>query len=142
MSGRFLACERASVALESALALSVLIAAFAGLMHIVGDVYADDRTERGARAVARAIALDPATDPWAALRREGGLGANATCPEWTAAANTCAGWTLRIDRGVAPAALPDDLAAGVSASSGELVLVRLDRGGAVTFGLARSEPRS
>ena len=138
---RFLRAERASVALESAIALSVLVVAFSGLMNIVGDVYSDDRTGRGARAVARAMALNPSTDPWAALKREGGLSANATCPEWTATANTCGGWTLKIDRGVAPAALPKNLSAGVSSHDGELVLVRLERGGAVAFGLARSEPR-
>ena len=142
MTRRFLSCERASVALESAIALSILVGAFAGLMHIVGDVYADDRTGRGARAVARALALDPSADPWAALKREGTLGANAACAPWTATDDTCGGWTLKIDRGVAPAALPDDLTASVSSSSGELVFVRLDRGGALTFGLARSEPRS
>ena len=139
---RFLRCERASVALESAIALSVLVGAFSGLMTIVGDVYSDDRTGRGARAVARTMALNPSADPWAALKREGGLSASATCPAWTATANTCGGWTLKIDRGVAPAALPDDLTASVSSSiEGELVLVRLERGGAVAFGLARSEPR-
>ena len=139
---RFLRCERGSVALESAIALFVLVDAFSGLMHIVGDVYADDRTGRGARAVARAMALNPSTDPWAALKREGGLSANAACAEWKPTANTCGGWTLKIDRGVAPADLPKDLAASVSSSSeGELVLVRLERGGVVAFGLARSEPR-
>ncbi len=138
---RFLRAERASVALESAIALSVLVGAFSGLMTIVGDVYSDDRTGRGARAVARTIALNPSTDPWAALKREGGFSASATCPAWTAAANTCGGWTLTIDRGVAPAALPKNLSAGVSSHDGELVLVRLERGGAVAFGLARSEPR-
>ena len=138
---RFLRCERASVALESAIALSVLVGAFSGLMTIVGDVYSDDRTGRGARAVARAMALNPSADPWAALKREGGLSANATCPAWSATDTTCGGWTLKIDRRVAPSALPDDLTASVSSSSGELVLVRLERGGAVAFGLARSEPR-
>ena len=138
---RFLRAERASVALESAIALSVLVGAFSGLMHIVGDVFADDRAGRGARAVARTIALNPSTDPWAALKREGGLSANATCAEWKPADNTCGGWTLKIDRGVAPAALPKNLSAGVSSHEGELVLVRLERGGAVAFGLARSEPR-
>lgn len=141
MTRRFLLSERGGVALESAIALSVLISAFAGLMHIVGDVYADDQTGRGARAVARALALDPSADPWAALKREGGLDASAACPAWTATANTCDGWTLKIDRGVSPAALPDDLAAGVSSHDGELVFVRLERGGSLTFGLARSEPR-
>ena len=143
MTRRFLRAERGSVALESAIALTILVGAFAGLLGIVGDVYTDDRAGRGARAVARALALNPSADPWAALEREGGLDASAACPEWTpAAANTCGGWTLRIDRGVSPGALPDDLAAGVSsAGGGELVLVRLGRGGAVVPGLARSEPR-
>ena len=140
---RFLVAERGSVAIESALALTVLVSAFAGLMNIVGDVWADDRMARGARAAARAIALNPSIDPWAAIEREGVLDANAACPGWTATANTCGGWTLRIDRGVAPAALPNDLAANVSsASGGQLVLVRLDHGGSVALGLARSEPRA
>ena len=138
---RFLRAERGSVALESAIALSVLVGAFSGLMNIVGDVYSDDRSGRGARAVARAMALNPSADPWAALKREGGLSANAACAEWKPTANTCGGWTLKIDRGVAPADLPKDLAASVSSHDGELVLVRLERGGAVAFGLARSEPR-
>ena len=139
---RFLRCERASVAIESAFALFVLVGGFGSLMHIVGDVFTEDHAGRSARTVARAIALDPSADPWAALKREGGLDASATCPEWKPTANTCGGWTLKIDRGVAPAALPDDLTAGVSSRSGELVLVRLERGGSLTFGLARSEPRS
>ena len=141
---RFLRCERGSVALESAIALSVLVGGFASLMNIVGDVFADDRTGRGARAVARAMALNPSADPWAALKREGGLSANAACPAWSATDTTaaCGGWTLKIDRGVAPAGLPKNLSAGVSSrDDGELVLVRLERGGAVMFGLARSEPR-
>ena len=138
---RFLRAERASVALESALALSVLVGAFAGLMHIVGDVYADDRMGRGARAVARALALDPSADPWAALEREGELDASAACAPWTATTNTCDGRTLKIDRGVAPEALPDDLSTAVSPGGGELVLVRLERGTSLALGLARSEPQ-
>ena len=141
MTRRFLRCERASVALESAIALSVLVVAFSGLMNIVGDVYSDDRTGRGARAVARAIALNPSADPWAALKREGELDASAACTEWSAADNTCDGWTLRIDHGVAPADLPDDLAASVPTSDGgELVLVRLERDGSLSLGIARREP--
>ena len=140
---RFLVAERASVAIESALALTVLVSAFAGLMNIVGDVHADDWMGRGARAAARAVALDPSAEPWIAIKREGMLDANAACPRWTANTNTCGGWTLRIDRRVAPAALPDDLAANVSSESGgELVLVRLEHGGSVALGLARSEPRT
>ena len=141
MSRHFVRCERASVALESAIALGVLVISFAGLMDIVGDVYTNDLTGRSARAVARTIALNPSADPWAALKREGGLGEDATCTEWRPDANTCGGWTLKIDRGVAPDALPEDLTASVSPSNGELVLVRLDRGDVVAFGLARSEPQ-
>ena len=124
------------------MALSVLIGAFAGLMHIVGDIYMDDHMGRNARAVARAIAFDPSADPWAALKREGGLDANATCPKWTPTANICGGWTLRIDRDVAPAALPPALSADVGSDEGELVLVRLKYDGSLTFGLVRTEPRS
>ena len=141
MTRRFLRCERGSVAIESALALTVLVGAFSGLMHIVGGVYADDRAGRGARAVARALALDPGADPWAALKREGGLDAGTACPEWTVDDDTCGGWTLRIDHGVAPAALPDDLSAAVFPPAGELVLVRLERGASLAVGLARCEPQ-
>ena len=45
---RFLRCECASVALESAIALSVLVVAFSGLMHIVGDVYSQTTARGGA----------------------------------------------------------------------------------------------
>ena len=140
---RFLRCERGGVAIETAVSLLILVGWFSGLMHIVGDVFADDRAGRGARAVARALALDPLADPWAALKREGELAANAQCPPWPADADTdtCGDWTLTIDHGVAPAALPDPLDAGVSAAAGELVLVRLERGDSIAVGLARREPQ-
>ena len=161
MTGRFLRCARASVALESALALAVLVGGFAGLMHIVGEVYAEDRAGRGARAVARALALDPGADPWAALAREGGLDASVNCPEWASTDTTdvCDGWTLTVHRGVSPARLASALG-GAATAGGEMVLVRLERTqpqgtpdagtpstpGASTriaaIGLARGEPRS
>ena len=119
--------ERGSVAIESALALVVLIGAFAALMHVVGTVYADDRLGRAARAAARALALDAAADPWAALRRELGLSAGADCPAWSLSAGrghaTCGGWTLEVVHGISPAAL--GTGTGVTADGGELVLVRL-----------------
>ena len=78
---RFLRCECASVALESAIALSVLVSRLLGPdAHRRRRLLADDRTGRGARAVARTMALNPSADPWAALKREGGLSASATCP--------------------------------------------------------------
>ena len=147
---RFLSCGRGSVALESAIALSVLVGAFASLMHIVADVFAEDRAGRGARAAARAIALDPSADPWAALKREGGLGANAVCPAWTATDTTatCGGWTLTVHREVSPGTLGAVLGGG-DADPGEMVLVRLEKTPpnagdppkTVALGLARSEPR-
>ena len=144
MIRRFLRFERGGVALESAIALSVLVIAFASLMNIVGDVYAEDRTSRGARAVAHALALDPAADPWAALGHEIDIGN--TCPDWTAADTTadCGGLKLTIHLGVSPATLDAALGAGAT-TAGEMVLVRLERtasAGTVALGLARSEPRS
>lgn len=148
VTGRFLRCERAGVALESALALAVLVGGFASLMHIVGDVYAEDRAGRGARAVARALALDPGTDPWAALAREGELDASVTCPEWTSTGTTdeCGGWTLTVHHGVHPARLASALG-GTATAGGEMVLVSLERAlpqgtPSAAIGLARGEPRS
>ena len=128
MTRRFLRSERGNVALEGALALGVLVGAFAGLVHIFADAWTEDRAGRAARAVARTLAIDPAADPWAALRREGGLEATATCPAWTAAATSaaCGGWTLSVHRGVSPATL-DDALDGDATAAGEMVLVHLAR---------------
>lgn len=143
MIRRFLFTERGSVALESALTITVLVSAFAGMAKIAGDVFVGDWMGRGARAAARAIALNPSADPWAVLKREGVLDTNATCPLWTVTDNTCGGWTLKIDRELAPAELPADLTASVSSSGiGQLVLVRLERDSSVAFGLARGEPEA
>ena len=145
MTRRFLRFERGSVALESAFALSVIVIAFAGLMHIVGDVFAEDISNRGARAVARALALDPAADPWAALRREVDL--DATCL-WTAGDTNaqCDGWKLAIHLGVSPATLGAAALGVGDTAAGEMVLVRLEStasNGATTFGRGPPrEPRS
>ena len=139
--GRFLRCGRGSVALESALAFAILTVAFAALTPIFGTVFAEDGMSRGARAMARAIALDPGADPWAALVREGGLSAGATCAAWTATdtTGTCGGWTLTVHRGVSPATLGAARAGGTTAA-GEMVLVLLERAQRTGFGVARREP--
>lgn len=144
---RFLRCERGGVALESALALFVLTGAFAILMPIFTTVFTEDRASRGARAVARAIAIDPGADPWAVLVREGELDAGATCPAWDSdddTTHTCDGRTLKVHHGVSPATLDEALTGGATAA-GEMVLVRLERapaqgGGNTVFGVARREP--
>ena len=157
--------ERGSVAIETALALVVLIGGFSGLAHLVGDVFADDRMARGARAAARTVALDAAASPWRALQAEGLLASGAQCPAWTAASAgaACAGWTLAVARGVSAKRLAAAYGAlgavaefvgatgpvegGPAGASGEVVLVRIERGAGAgakraAFGLARSEPRS
>ena len=133
----------------------MLVGGFASLMNIVGDVFTEDHAGRSARAVARAIALDPSADPWAALKREGGLKASATCPEWKATDTTaaCGCWTLTVHRGVNPQTL-GAVVGGGDAAAGEMVLVRIEKtpqktpscqAGATkmaAIGLARSEPGS
>ena len=148
MIRRFLRAERGNVALESAIALSVLVSAFAGLMHLVGDVYAEDRMGRGVRAVARAIALNPGTEPWAVFRRELGLDESHSCPALSGSTpGTCDGWTLSVAHRVSPGSLGAALG-GTAANDGEMVFVRLWKGPGGTptppdaIGLSRSEPEA
>ena len=139
MTGRFLRCERASAAIEGAIAIFVLVSAFAGLMEIVNTVYTEDQMGRGARTVARALALNPSADPWEALGREIDLNA-ASCsvrsdgePTDSAPGNKCDAdctvcdeWKLAFDRGVSPGTLA--VALGVDkgdVAPGEMILVRL-----------------
>ena len=137
MTGRFLRCERASAAIEGAIAIFVLFGAFAGLMEIVNTVYTEDRMGRGARTVARALALDPSADPWVALAKEIDLDA-ASCsvrsdgePTDSAPGNVCDAactvcdeWKLEINGGVSPKDLTTALG-GSAAADGEMILVRL-----------------
>ena len=159
MIRHFLRSERGNVALETAFALVVLVSAFGALMHILGDAFAEDRAARAARAAAYALAIDPAADPWAALRREGGVEVGTTCPSWAATDTTasCGGWTLTVHRDVSPATLATVLGGG-DATAGEMVLVVIGKelpqparsagvlsipGGGTAigaFGVARREP--
>ena len=110
--------QRGSVSVEGAIAISILVAAFAGLMAIVQESYVTDRLGRAARAAARAVALDSGADACAAIRRELHLAASFDCNDQ---------WQITIDHGVDPAAL-SALIAGTASStttSGELVLVRI-----------------
>ena len=148
MIRRFARSERAATALETALALGVLVVAFALLINIVGEVYAEDRGHRGAQAVARTVALNPSADPWAVLRRELGLDETHNCAELVGnAPGACDGWTLSVAAGVAPASLAGAVG-GTAVSDGDMVLVRLWKGqggNASTpdaIGLARGEPEA
>ena len=142
---RFARCERGVAAIEGALALSVLVVAFVVQMNIVTDIYTEDQAGRGARVVARAIALN--ADPWAALRKEFGLDENHSCNKLTDnTPGACDGWTLSIARKVSPKSLGDALG-GTATSGGDMVLVRLwkGQGGTKTpdaIGLARGEPEA
>ena len=113
---RFLRAERASVAIDTAIALTVLVLGFGALAEIVRASYTEDRMARAARSAARALALDPAADACASVRRELRLADDFDCG---------AAWTLRVDLGVEPGALPASLDADVAAGTGDMVLVRI-----------------
>ena len=158
--GKFFLGERGAAAIETALSVSVLVVALAGIMQVVTTVFVDDQAERAARAAARALALDPGADPWEPVREELHADANHTCTtDWTASdLGACDGWTLAVRHGVSPAALTvaldPDLPA--PAAGGDLVLVGLSRQpanpnlgssrtvaelvGMDAVGVARSEP--
>ena len=115
---RFFHGQRGSTAVEGAIAISILVAAFAGLMAIVQESYATDRLGRAARAVARAVALDSQADPCAAIRRELDLAVDFDCEGQ---------WQITVDHGVSPSHLSTLVAGdtGGGNASGELVLVRI-----------------
>ena len=106
------------MAVEGAIAISVLVAAFASLMAIVQESYATDQMGRAARAVARAVALDAQADHCAAIRRELGLAASFDCASQ---------WQITVDVGVSPSNLSTMLAGGTvnGTANGELILVRI-----------------
>lgn len=107
--------EDGGTALETALAISVAVTAFAGLMEIVNGAFESDRMHRAARAAAHATALDPSADACAAIRRELRLDDDFDC----------AGWEITVRQGVLPSSLADALEAGEPAGTGDMVLVRI-----------------
>ena len=121
---RWLRGEHGGVAVETALALFVLVVAVAGVMEIVSNAYASDRMGRAARTAARAIALDPGADYCAEIRRELRLDEEFDCEE---------SWTVTVDRGVSAQALPATLTSDVTAGGGDLVLVRIAWSGSPWF---------
>ena len=108
--------EHGGTAIETALAISVAITAFAGLMEIVNTVFESDRMYRAARAAARATTLDPNADACAAIRRELRLEDDFDC----------APWAITVHQGVLPSSLGDALGSGSPNATGDMVLVRID----------------
>lgn len=115
--------RRGSIAVETALSISLLVVAFAGITGIVHSVYVEDRMDRASRAAARAIALAPEAGESAlanracqAIRRELGLGERFDCATRLA---------VRIDRNLAPAGLLQDGGSEPAGETGELVVVRI-----------------
>ena len=103
---------------EGAIAISILVSVFAGLMALVQESYATDRLGRAARAVARAVALNSQADHCAAIRRELGLADDFDCEGQ---------WQITVDHGLSPSNLSTLLAGdpGDGNASGELILVRI-----------------
>ena len=149
----FFRVERGGVAVESALAIAVLVVVFGGLMAIVHAAYTDDRMGRAARAAARAVALE--TDTSASQTALAGIACEAIRQELDLNADfDCAtAWTVSIKTGLSATAL----AAGVNADgeTGDMVLIELSwsqvpwaraaallegSGAGTATGLARREP--
>lgn len=126
---RFGRGEHGGAAIESAIAIAILVAGFAGLMEVVQASYTDDRMSRAARAAARALALDPSADACGAIRRELGLAGDFDCG---------ATWSLKVDCGVsasalpAPGTLPATFDASCTPGTGDMVLIRMAPKGAAS----------
>ena len=93
--------SRGAVAVEGAIAISILVAAFAGLMAIVQESYSSDRLGRAARAAAHAVALDASADPCAAIRQEFRLPESFDCDTR---------WLISVHQGLHPSELSSVLA--------------------------------
>ena len=113
---RFWRGEHGAVAIESAIAMVILVVGFAGLMEIMQASYADDRMARAARAAARVLALNPGADACSAIRRELDLAKDFECEP---------GWTLNVELGVSPNSLSATLGDSAAAGTGDMVLVRI-----------------
>ena len=148
--------QRGSVAIESALGITILVISLAIVMEIVSAAYTSDQMSRAARAAARSLALNPPANQneaddtaCASIIRELDLPADFVCN------NNTAGWTINIDTDLVPEDLPKTLDPGLGtvAGNGDMVFVRIgwDRDAftlgdgdpavpMVSMGLARSEP--
>lgn len=127
---RFWRAQRGAVAIETALALLVVVTTLAGLMEITHTVFTQDSLVRAARAAAREVSLMPeaaADRPTLhgvvcrAVRRELALAEDFDCDD---------AWTITVDAFRTPA----DLHAGTAAAGaspggdeGDMIRVRIGR---------------
>ena len=145
--------QHGSVAVESTVAIGVLVIVCGGLMAIAHAAYTDDRMGRAARAAARAAAFMTEASPSQAalasvacdaIRRELDLGADFDCGSE---------WTLSITTDLVPTAL--GTGANPVGTTGDMVLVEIawqqapwagvehlleGSGEGTAVGLARREP--
>ncbi len=144
----FLRARRGAVAVEAALAISILVVVLGGLMSIAHAAYIGDRMDRGARAAARAVALAADLTGLAevvcdAIKRELDLDPAFDCAD---------SWTITVESDLAPATLAHRTDTD---PTGDVVRVRVDwnaapwaltgmvlqgAGTRSAMGLARREP--
>ena len=113
---RFRRGEHGGVAIESAIAMVILVVAFAGLIEIAQASYAGDRMARAARTAARVLALNPSADACSAIQRELDLAEDFECET---------AWRLIVELGVSPNSLPATLGDSATEGTGDMVLVRI-----------------
>ena len=114
----FLRARRGAVAVEAALAISMLVVVLGGLMAIAHAAYIGDRMDRGARAAARAVALAADLTGLAAVACDAIKGELDLDPAFDCADS----WTITIESDLAPAALADRTDADMT---GNVVRVRV-----------------
>lgn len=154
----FWRARRASVAIETAVVLSLVVVSLAGLMEIVSSAYLNDYMDRAARAGARAVALSPDThsSPGAmqstaceGIKRELNLGVDFDC---------ASSWTVTVETALTPQNLLAGQSPDPGARTGEMVRVQIGwhretwKFGAdplqqaepreLAIGVARAEPES
>ena len=139
--------QRGSTTIETAVGIFILVASLGGLMESVGAAFDSDRMARAARAAARSLALDPAADACAAIRRELGLPDDFDCGSK---------WTLDIDEDLTPSDFTADTtdltslnpgAPLAGSGDGHMVMVRIgtradppELAELLAMALARREP--
>ena len=151
--GRFLLDRRGSVAVESTIAIGILVVVCGGLMAVAHAAYTDDRMGRAARAAARALAFVTEASPTQAtlisvacdaIKRELQLEANFDCSSE---------WTLTVTTDLVPTALSSGT--NPDGTTGDMILVKIGweqapwagavnllegSGGGAAVGVARREP--